>query len=524
MLLDYEEISGRFVFYCEFAERLMPKENGFCWDPQRRHWYTKTPSYAHKMYKLGVPISDVIASRFVKRDISVNEMDLLRAQVTPEGLTYYDFQLEDIWFSLTKRNVLIADDMGLGKTPVAVGVCNKFISRFGKAPKTLVVCPASLKVNWCREFDKWSIAGVSAKTADSKFFPQTFDILVVNYDILDTVYSNISSVEWDLIILDECHKIKNLKTKRTKLVRKLKSKRKLALTGTPILNKPGELYPIISWLQPENFSNYVSFISQYCGPDGKGATHLMELNQVLSSTVMIRHRKVDVLKQLPPKTRQIIELPAVDLQSLISEEMDLFNYQRSVAFNLKSGESAAMDASSLDELEVAAQLLKPGVIAGNHFDLRHKIALKKVPYVLKHLDNLFDEDPERKLVVFAHHKDVIKAIRAKYPNSACISGDTKDRQAEVDRFQEDKACTLFVGSITAAGVGITLTASSHVIFAEMDWVPAVMLQAEDRCHRIGQLGNVLVQYLVLEGSLDARVVQIMVSKMDVINRAIDGRR
>jgi hypothetical protein len=148
-------------------------------------------------------------------------------------------------------------------------------------------------------------------------------------------------------------------------------------------------------------------------------------------------------------------------------------------------------------------------------------ALAKVPAVVSHLESLLEAG--EKVVCFAHHRDVIAQIMEAIPQSVCLTGgmEIEERQAAVDRFQTDDDCRLFVGSITAAGVGITLTASSSVVFAELDWVPGNISQAEDRCHRIGQTESVLVQHIVLEDSLDAKLAQTIVSKQRVIDQALD---
>src|SRR3990167_6920453 len=154
--------------------------------------------------------------------------------------------------------------------------------------------------------------------------------------------------------------------------------------------------------------------------------------------------------------------------------------------------------------------------------LRHATALAKLPMVMIHLRDQLDAG--NKVVVFAHHHDVVAAIAAEFGAAAVtLTGETgmAERQAAVDRFQSDDSCTLFIGSIHAAGVGITLTAAAHVIFAELDWVPGNLSQAEDRCHRIGQSGSVLVQHLVLDGSIDATMAQTITAKQDIIDRALD---
>jgi hypothetical protein len=153
--------------------------------------------------------------------------------------------------------------------------------------------------------------------------------------------------------------------------------------------------------------------------------------------------------------------------------------------------------------------------------VRHATAVAKLPQVIEYLHTALD-DSEDKIVVMAHHHDVVNAIAREFGDLAVVlTGETNDRQTPVDRFQNDPGCRLFIGSIRAAGVGITLTAASHVVFAELDWTPGNISQAEDRCHRIGQRESVLVQHLVLDGSLDARMAKVVVDKQEVIDQALD---
>jgi hypothetical protein len=183
-------------------------------------------------------------------------------------------------------------------------------------------------------------------------------------------------------------------------------------------------------------------------------------------------------------------------------------------------------AGTKEEYEEAVRELKAGssAIFSELSKLRHEVALAKVPYVIEQLKELIEEE-EKKVICFAHHKDVIAAIMAAFPGVAVqITGDTpmQARQDAVEAFQGNDKIKLFVGSITAAGVGLTLTAASHVIFAELDWVPGNITQCEDRAHRIGQTNSVLVQHLVLEGSLDAYIADTLVAKQTVIDQALDN--
>jgi len=292
------------------------------------------------------------------------------------------------------------------------------------------------------------------------------------------------------------------------------------LTGTPMLNgKPKELWPLLQVLDPTGLgSDWFSFARRYCelfeierfdpskgkkvhmGWKWDGAKHLDELQLLMRERFMIRRLKKDVLKELPPKTRQVIVLEAKKgLTKLLAHER--ISYEEYVKTH---GEE--VDPPAFTEMS----------------KIRKEVALAKVPYVIEYLKEVLDET--QKAVVFFHHHDVGDAIMESFGvTTVKVDGRTslEDRQRAVDRFQTDPSCTLFIGGIRAAGVGITLTAASVVIFAELDWTPAVVTQAEDRLHRIGQKENVLVRHIVLNGSLDQRIVQAIIRKQEIADKTLD---
>lgn len=366
--------------------------------------------------------------------------------------------------------------------------------------------------------------------ASSQEWPES-GIVIINYDILHKWQEKLQAVEWDLVIADEAHYIKNPKARRTKQVTSIKARRKVLLTGTPIVNRPVELWPLIHYLDPKRWKSFWSYAKTYCnayyngyGWDFSGASNLEDLQEKLRSTIMVRRLKADVLTELPPKRRQVIELPANGASKYIAAEQSAFSRYEEQLAKLKARVELAKACEDEEEYRQAVEALRNGARAA--FDeiskLRHETALAKVPYVVAHLEDVLEA--EQKVVVFAHHHDVIQSIATAFEDIAVIlTGEQslEERQAAVDRFQNDPSCRLFVGSIQAAGVGITLTAARTVVFAELDWVPGNMTQAEDRCHRIGQQNSVLVQHLVLEGSLDASLAKTLVAKQEVIDRALD---
>ena len=419
----------------------------------------------------------------------------------PDGLEYLPYQKAGIAYAAGRNNTLIGDEMGLGKTIQAIGTINL------TNPKTvLVVCPASLKLNWKSEMEKWL---VSERTIDvinggREQIPSNPDVVIINYDVLTKYAKPLQSRIWDMVIMDEVHKIKNPKAKRTVVAVSIKARRKVLLTGTPITNRPIELQPIAGYLDYDSFGNFFNVARKYAGAykgkfgwDYSGSSNLDELQRRLRQSFMIRRKKDEVLKELPAKRRQVIVLPSKGYTKELTKEFDAL--------------ADAVEETSFEEVTFEKM---SGV--------RHEMALAKVDDVIEHLVDL-----DHQVVVMAHHKDVVQGIQdgleAAGKTVVTLTGDCNQahRQNSVDTFQAGKA-DVFIGTIGAAGVGITLTKASHVVFAELDWVPGNMSQAEDRCHRIGQTDSVLVQHLVVDKSLDARIAEALVDKQKVLDKALDN--
>ena len=433
--------------------------------------------------------------------------------------------------------------MGLGKTIQAIGVINADPS----IERVLVICPASLRLNWHREIGKWLTRDMQVEVVGNTGFPFYANIVILNYDILSKHRDAIREREWDLMIVDECHFLKNAKAIRTKqvfgsyekkkgegwvqTVTPISARRRLFLTGTPIVNRPIELFPILKSIDKQRWGNWRRFTERYCnahetrfGYDVTGASNLDELQDTLRATCMVRRLKADVLKELPSKRRQVIELPPNGAADAIRTEQNLLATQREQREQLQADVELTKASDNPEDYRRAIDALQAGERAAftDTSRVRMETAIAKVPYVTEHLNTAIDAG--EKVVVFAHHHTVLDAILEEFGDRA-VKLDGRDsmeaRDESVRRFQEDANVRLFIGGLKAAGVGLTLTAAAHVVFAELDWVPGTLSQAEDRCHRIGQADSVLVQHLVLEGSIDATMVQTIVDKQQVIDQALD---
>lgn len=483
--------------------------------------------------------------KVVKQEAAIEASKAADADIeipVPAGLAYLPYQKAGIRYAMEREATLIGDEMGLGKTIQAIGVVNSdpTISR------VLIGCPASLKLNWARELARWLTRPLTIGTVMGTRLAGWPDsqVVICNYDVAASHADRIHAVEWDLVILDECHYCKNPKAQRTVAILgkyakdpeknkpAVKARRRLALTGTPILNRPIEAQPVLGWLSPSDFGSFWKFATRYAnahqtrwGWDLSGASNLDELQRRLRATVMVRRLKADVLTELPPKRRQVIELPVNGAASAVEAEAHAYRRHQAVIEDLRGAVEVAKLLEDNAAYADAVERLREGQRAmfEDIGKMRHAVAMAKVPYVVAHVTDATDEGP---VVLFAHHRDVVAALidglTAAGKRCVKVVGGMTDveKQAAVDDFQGGRA-DVFVGNIHAAGVGLTLTRSSHVVFAELDWVPANMTQAEDRTHRIGQKASVLVQHLVLEGSLDQVMAAALVRKQDIADAALD---
>jgi len=450
----------------------------------------------------------------------------------PPGLEYMPFQRAGITYAMTHPNVLFGDEMGLGKTIQAIGLLNTLPE--GEARRVLVVCPASLRVNWQRELQRWSIRPLRIGIVEGSRFPEgDLDVVIINYDVLTRHLPVLSARQWNVLIADEAHYAKNSKAQRTKALLAIPARRKVALTGTPICNRPSEFWSLAHWLAPAEFTSWKRYGDRYCAPTAvwtgsgmvttyTGAANLEELQARARGSFMVRRLKSEVLTELPAKRRQIIPLAWNGASAAVKRLNAEWEAREAKVATLRV---AALGAATDEEYKEAVKALSDAEkIAFEEISTaRRELAIEKCPKAIEHISDLLDE--ERKVCVFAHHHAVVKLLAEGLAEfkPVVLTGETsmRDRQAAVDSFQNDPNVRVFIGSIMAAGVGLTLTAASTAVFVELDWVPGNVTQAEDRLHRIGQTAPVLIQHLVFDDSLDSHLAKVLVEKQEVIDRALD---
>jgi SNF2 family DNA or RNA helicase len=397
----------------------------------------------------------------------------------------------------------------------------------------MIVCPATLKENWRREAHKWA-PNLTTHIVNGRMngdpLPKA-DLYIVNYDVVAvdiekddkivTVFrSDLMNLKPQAVVLDESHYVKNRSAKRTKAILSLTKKvpHRIALSGTPIINRPAEFFNTLRFISPERFTSFWKFAERYCGAhqtpfgwDTSGATNTEELHQVLTDTVMIRRTKAEVLKDLPPKVRSIVPIPMTDSSQYDAAEDAMM---KELAYVFGDEEWQLTEVNPDAETLTTIERLKQAAVA------------EKLPSAIQWIRDYLEEAD--KLVVYTTHQKTIDILEDELGaefNSVRIDGRTpvKSRDIAVQNFQHDPTCRLFIGNIKAAGVGITLTAANATCFLELGWTPGEHDQAEDRVHRIGQeADSVMAYYLVAESTIEEEIAALLDSKRKVLAQVLDG--
>ena len=461
--------------------------------------------------------------RFEQRESKAN-MDIppMPTLDVPHGLLLepYEYQKEGIAYALKNKRCIFGDQPGLGKTLQAIGTVT-----IARAYPCLVICPASLKINWQREFKKF--AGKQALILDdrNKDSWQRYvelkccDIFITNYESLkkffvlgvkDDARFTLRSITFDprinlfkSVVIDESHKCKSTKTQQSKFVEGICKGKEyiLELTGTPVVNDNTDLIQQLKIMgRLEDFGGYKNYVERFCNGPRK-ASNLKELNWRLWSSCFFRREKAKVLTQLPDKTRQYIEMDITTRDEYRKAEADLINYLRVY----KDKTDKEIEKSMRGEVMVRMGILKAISARG-----KIKAAAEFIHDVI---------DGGEKLIVFAFLKEVVEEMKKLFPDAVTVTGEdnTRQKQYAVDKFQTDPECKLIILNYKSGGTGLTLTASSRVAFIEFPWTFSDCEQAEDRAHRNGQKNNVNCYYFLGKDTIDEYMYKVIQTKKDIAN-------
>ena len=464
----------------------------------------------------------------------------------------FPYQEDGVKRLVSDRRLLLADDMGLGKTAQSIVALNHLFINDEISPtdcRILIICPKSVVSVWYDELEKWldttylniydNVYIISAATKSDPLDINSSRkmIQIINYDICNKHKAALQEGRFDVLICDEAHYLKSSSSQRSNAILGIKegsiggiqSRYLWFLTGTPILNRPNEIFPLLWALRKNEYSTPYYVFAKSWSSSFNEVSNLGQLKKLMKP-LMLRRKKLDVLKDLPPKLYSVVTLEGSEEATAKEEEyaFDTYGVDLSAARRRSSSDSE----ESLGEFGEGATLLRYGI--GK--DMTGREALRALASIRSYTSYLKLEPAVQllkqyvlceKVVVFANHRKVILGLVEEFGSSCVhiIGGmDSQARAEAVQRFQHDTSCRLFIGSIRAAGVGLTLTASSHVVFLELDWSPGVMTQAEDRCHRVGQQDSVQVDYFVFKGTIDGWMAQQLARKSAGIRRTLAPSR
>ncbi|NQV39197.1 MAG: DEAD/DEAH box helicase [Nitrosopumilus sp.] len=433
-----------------------------------------------------------------------------------------NFQKEGLDFLLkSSGNALLADEMGLGKTVQTLSYAATEKHTF----PILVVAPLVTLNNWEREIQKFlkkksrngriieseSPNVTMIRTGKSAELP-TSDIYLINYELLFKRDDDLAKLGLKTIVCDEVHNLRSKTTQKYKAVKKLAALPsilyRIGLSGTPIYNRGSEIWPIIDILKPGLLGSFKEFCEYFCYVNEKGKAIVLEnkrasLRNELQKHVMLRRKKSDVLKELKDKVRY---------KEVIAADTDYYLEELNKIWQKVESEQKDADSEFIKSASYHRAIQSERQIAG----------IAKVPHVINFVKNIMEI--EESVVVFCHHKVIHKLLHDSLQEFSPVSiiGGQSDsfRQNEIDKFQRGES-KLMIAGIRAGNVGINLTRAKYVIFAELDWSPAIHRQAEDRLHRIGQKNTVFAYYLIGQGTLDDHVANILVDKSYEIDAIMD---
>jgi SWI/SNF-related matrix-associated actin-dependent regulator 1 of chromatin subfamily A len=421
-------------------------------------------------------------------------------------------QKEAIEKLVGSRRFILADDMGLGKTTSTI-----IAALETGAKKILIICPASLKINWEREIANYTDRSVYI--AEGKKFSTESDFVIVNYDILKNFHdpkekedSLLFKSQFELVILDEAHMVSNAQAQRTKIINSYVKtiKRVWLLTGTPMTSRPMNYYNLLNIIESPVAQNWMAYAIRYCQGyqfnAGKrkvwnvtGASNLEELKDRTSKQIL-RRLKEEVL-DLPDKiiTPVYLRLKSKEYEDLMGEYYEWFDK------NPNESSSLTVQFSKL-------------------MKVRKVIANEKVKQTIEFTENILEQG--KKVIIFTNFTDTLQSIYQHFEKKAVyLDGSCSNpmRQQAVDQFQNDEKIQVFVGNLKAAGVGLTLTSAEVVIMNDLSFVPAEHAQAEDRAYRYGQKSNVLVYYPLFDNTIEGAIYDILNKKKKIINTVMgDG--
>jgi SWI/SNF-related matrix-associated actin-dependent regulator 1 of chromatin subfamily A len=546
--------NNRLIFHVDYLNRDRAKQAGAYWDAEKKVWYKdvdKMPDNFHAMirdiriagFDIDESVAENISNAILKRQYEIVEIERRKVDysaVQPEGIEreLFPFQKAGVAFLEPLNTAILADDMGLGKTGQAIGWARNRLP-------CLVICPASLKINWMREImvNRKDDTVALVNSNDIIFYKKGFqpvkleqkgmvnaDWIVINYDIIGGWLAWLCEQKFEAMIADECHYIKNSKSQRGNncLLLSQAVKNRLAVTGTPILNRPTELFTLLQFIGKVEKKDFWWWRKRFCVleekkvPIREGSDYKRDENGKVKTRAsgkpigtkndkelrnsmrcyFLRRLKSDVLKDLPPKLYQDHYVEITNRKDY--DEAEAHTVEWIAQHEGEHRASIAARAIFLAKLNVLRQLCIKGKID----------ALKEI------IENLKEQN--KKAIIFSNYKEILTTLKFKLGKSAVLyTGDNPDQES-IDKFQNDENTRWFLTTIKKGGVGLNLTECDTVIFIDLPWTPGDRDQATDRAHRIGQKNNVTVISVLGENTIDDMIVEILRTKQEIISKIVDG--
>ena len=441
---------------------------------------------------------------------------LLKTELLP-------YQLDGIAFAAGAGRAVLADDMGLGKTIQGIGVAALLAEQCG-IKKVLVICPASLKSQWRNEIGRFSdkscslVVGNAAERA-AQYAGESF-FAVCNYEQVLKDILPIEQIKWDLIILDEGQRIKNWEAKTTRVIKGLRSRFALVLTGTPLENRLDDLFSIVEFIDDEKLGPAFRFFNKHRIVDKKGKVvgyeGLDELREKLKPVLLRRTRDL-VMKQLPPRTMEIVRIPPTE------EQLDIHSaHMRVVSMIIRKPYLTEMDILRLQKSLLMCRMVANGTYLVDHKEPGYSTKLERLSELIGDLS----AEENRKIVLFSEWTTMLNLIEPILEKNKIrfvrLDGSVpqKKRQVLVNEFQNDPECRVFM-TTNAGSTGLNLQAANTVINVDLPWNPAVLEQRIARAHRMGQKSSVQVFVLVTEETLEENLLATLSAKHQLALAALD---
>ena len=472
------------------------------------------------------------------KDFNVESLPMpIKARPYSHQQEAFDFACEKFGLTapyMSSNGVALLMEMGCGKTITSVGIAG-ILYQFGKVNRVLIVCPLSIVGVWQQEFERFAdfpyeltvLKGSSAKKKEmlSVIPDDGLQIVVVNYESTWRIQSDLETFGADLIIADEAHKIKEARTSQSKCLHELgdRARYKLLLTGTVITNKELDVFSQYRYLNRQIYgTSFYQFRNRYFDMVGYG-NHIPRFKSYMQD---------DFLRRMHSIAYRVTKEECLDLPDIIEEvrEVDLEPKAMKMYRELEKESFTELEDSEVSAVNVLTKLLRLSQLTGGHLTDDEGDSNPVSKAKLEALEDIIDEviSEDKKLVVMARFvpelNDIQELLEKKGIGYACVRGGVKNRAEEISRFQEDDDCKVFVGQIAAAGLGITLTAASTMVFYSLDYSMSNFEQAKARIHRVSQKNDCLYIYLIAKGTVDRKVLRSLRNKVDLARLLVDDYR